>query len=86
MAVEHKLVYIEWEDSAGDGSHWRELDYIKQDRPARIRSVGWLLAETENSKTIVAHLSGSNHGQGEMTIPKSAIKKFRVLKAPDTNR
>jgi len=75
-----KLVYIEWVDSCGDSSRWRELDDIKKDKPVLIRSVGWLLAETQESKTIVPHLSDSDHGQGEMTIPKSAIKKFRVLK------
>ena len=77
-----KFVYIEWEDSCGDGSRWREIDDIKKDRAPTIRSVGWLLAETQNSKTIVPHLSDSDHGQGEMTIPKSAIKKFRVLPKP----
>lgn len=76
-----KLVYIEWEDSCGDDSgRWRDLDYIKKDTPVPIKSVGWLVAENKNSKTIVPHLSGLEHGQGNMTIPNSAIKKFRVLK------
>ena len=74
-----KLLLIEWVDSCGDGTRWRELDEIKKDRPVRIRSVGWLLVETPESKTIVAHL-GPDHGQGEMTIPKEAIKKTTVLR------
>lgn len=77
-----KLVYIEWEDCCGDGGRWRDLDDVKKDRTVIIRSVGWLVAESEKSKTIDPHLSDLNHGQGEMTIPKSGITKFRVLKAP----
>lgn len=81
-----KLVYIEWVDSCGDSSRWRELDEIKKDRPATIRSVGWLVKETEKSKTIVPHLSDSDHGQGEMTIPKKAIRRTTVLKSPGIDR
>lgn len=75
-----KLVLIDWVDSCGDGTRWRELDEIKKDRPVRIRSVGWLLVETKESKTIVPHLGDSDHGQGEMTIPSEAIKKITVLR------
>ena len=74
-----KLVLIDWVDSVGDGTRWRELDDIKKDKPVKIRSVGWILAETKESMTIVAHLSDS-HGQGEMTIPSEAIKKITVLR------
>lgn len=81
-----KLVLIEWVDShAGRG--WQDLDKIEAaSEPLRCRSVGWLVSEAGNCKVIVPHLAGEKNGGivlqgcGDLTIPRRAITKLRVLR------
>ena len=74
-----KLVLIEWVDSYGCSSDWEELD--KRTRESlKCRSVGWLVYDGEDCKTIVPHLCEmKNQGCGDMTIPTVAIKSVTVL-------
>lgn len=80
-----ELVYIEWEDACGPQGIWVDIEDMKPDQPIN-KSVGWLVAEDERWVIVVPHLaSGPNNpevaytGQGEMTIPKSAILKKKIL-------
>lgn len=81
-----KLVLIEWEDSCGASPSWAPLE-----GPAPgvliCRSVGWLLSDGEDCKTIVPHVTvemeGVDHqGCGDMTIPAHAIKRIVDLEEP----
>ena len=85
MKEENKLLYIEWEDSAGSLGRWTDIDDMKPDQPIH-KSVGWLMYDTDRWIVLVPHLSSEpDHpkvlftGQGQMTIPKSAILKQQEI-------
>ena len=78
-----RLVLIEWEDAFGCSPSWSPL----ADSTPEImicRSVGWLLRDGDDCKTIVPHLSGElpgvdPQGCGDMTIPSTAIRRIVEL-------
>ena len=76
-----RLVLVEWEDSFGCSSRWREIPDITL-TPLRCRSVGWLLHDGEACKVIIPHLSANDHahslqqGCGDMTIPTRAVLRM----------
>jgi hypothetical protein len=73
-----RLVLIEWLDSYGCSSQWRDLNIVDV-KPMVCRSVGWLLHDGKDCKVIVPHVSDQNidhelgQGCGDMTIPTKAI-------------
>ncbi len=75
-----KIVYIEWVDSTSlGGGVWKnkaDLDLI--DKLPIIRSIGFLLEETEDYIAISAHV-GANQISGDMCVPKVAIRKRKSL-------
>jgi hypothetical protein len=91
MATDYPLVYIEWEDSYGCSSEWtdiRECNVPEQ----RCVSVGFLIHADKQRVVVVPHLSlprddGDDCGDprqdgcGDMTIPRSAIRRIRTLSA-----
>lgn len=85
MKLKNKLVYIEWEDSCGSNGRWTEIEDMKPDQPKH-KSIGWILQETKRWIVIVPHISSylehpkvAYTGQGQMTIPKSAILKKKII-------
>lgn len=81
-----KLALIEWEDSCGVGSAWVDVheDDLPTD-PMICVSVGWMI-ERENVFVVIPHfglgrkdLNTETQGCGDMTIPKSAVKKIHEL-------
>jgi len=87
MKKPFKLVYVEWEDSLGCASGWSHLGEtaaLSEVEPLMARSVGFLYRESGSSLTLVPHLVEETkqtgmQGMGAVTIPKSAIRKRRVL-------
>jgi hypothetical protein len=80
-----KLVLIEWIDSLGCGSSWEKLEHA-QPRIAHCRSVGWLLHDGDDCKTVVPHVAPDQgtvkaQGVGDMTIPAVAI--IRIIELDD---
>jgi hypothetical protein len=73
-----KIVEIEWIDSKGITSDWEFKDDIKSLEPCLCKSVGYLLDDNENYKTIVQSDS-SEQVLGRLTIPKESIKKLKTL-------
>lgn len=81
---EFPLVYIEWEDShSTTGSVWKSIETVQESGPCVVcRSVGWLVEDHKNHKTVVGSISygrddgGVNQVSGDMTIPTSAIRKL----------
>jgi hypothetical protein len=81
-----KLVLVEWLDShAGDG--WQSIgDIAEACQPLHCRSVGWLVSESNDCKTLVPHLAGDksgkvlSQGSGDLTIPNRSILRVRVLR------
>ena len=66
--------------------NWAPLNEMtKMNKPLKIRSVGWLVGDHKNAKTVVAHTYSSGprefrRGDGDMTIPAKAIVSMKELK------
>ena len=67
------------------GRGWQTAVQITEAaEPLYCRSVGWLVAETEDCKVVVPHIFGEKNGEqilsgcGDLTIPAKAIVRFRV--------
>ena len=81
-----KLAWIEWDDSHS-GRGWQDIETARGNCDALLcRSVGWVIAETRTHVMLAGSVSlGGPDGavsqvNGEITIPKSAIKKRRGLR------
>jgi hypothetical protein len=81
-----RLVSIEWLDSHGSLDGWQILDDKELcHEPLKCHSVGWLLYDGDDCKTIIPHLAGKNNkhiplqGRGDLTIPTNAILNFSEL-------
>ena len=84
-----KLVVVDWTDSCSmTGGPWHSVESIKEDinkQSLACRSVGWLIAESKDAIVLVAHQAFGtkeaelNQVSGDMTIPKCAIEKMKVL-------
>ena len=79
MKKEYKLVLIEWLDSKGVTEKWEFLNDIEPLKPSRCTSIGFLLDDAREYKTIVQSIS-NNQVLGRMTIPSCSIKKTRAIK------
>lgn len=81
-----KLVLVEWVDSHS-GVGWQRISEIAgNSEPVRCRSVGWLVSDTKESKTLVPHISGDvdsgiiPYGCGDLTIPAASITSIKTIK------
>mgnify|MGYP001587159507 FL=1 len=72
-------VLIEWLDSKGINNQWEYLDEIEPLLPSRCISVGFLIEETPEYKTIAQSVSATQV-LGRMTIPCCSIQKVVELK------
>ena len=81
-----KLVLIEWVDSGGS-SGWTELKDVPSST-CPVQSVGWLVHDGKDTKTIVSHKGGEDGSHmpeqvyGWMVIPTVAIKRILNLNDP----
>ena len=73
-----KIVEITWMDSHGVTSTWEFWEDIEELKPARVKSVGYLIADKTGYKTIVQSIS-STQILGRLTIPTSCIKKIKEI-------
>ena len=79
MKIKHKVVLVEWIDSAGC-SGWQE-DPITT--PLICQSVGFLVRKSKESITLALSFCDDNCSKpyGDMiVIPRGCIKKKKVLK------
>lgn len=73
------MIYLEWEDSAGvDGGPWIDTNDI----PPKMlcQSCGFVAKETGSTITIAGHKASTGQYSGVLTIPKSAIRKRRIVR------
>ena len=73
--------YIEWEDSFGTSSGmgpWVEVDAGPED--TMCFSCGFVVKEDSQTITIAGHKACTGQFSGVMTIPKSAIRKRRIIR------
>lgn len=74
----YRLVLITWLDSHQVGGWHTEGPATKA---LKCRSVGWLIHDGEEAKTIAPHMTDEETPQrsGEMTIPTCAVVEMKVL-------
>lgn len=88
VAEARPLVVIEWVDSA-QRERWAWIDEFERGTEVLIcRTVGWVLAETDEAVVVVSSISGEKNAElreaacGGMVIPKVAMVSRRVLRSP----
>lgn len=94
MSKPFKLVYIEWEDAFGCTPYWSNLKTVAAPEDVEAvmaRTVGWVCRESKTTITVVPHITSETkltnmQGCGDMTIPRSAIRKMVCLKIPDNTK
>jgi hypothetical protein len=74
-----KKVQIEWVDSKASDNEWEYLEDLEPLAPVMCTSVGFLIEDTPEYKTIV-HTINITQVLGRITIPSSCIKKTKVLR------
>jgi hypothetical protein len=81
-SMDKKLVLIDWVDSCGVSPHW-DFFSEKKNSIVRCQSVGWLLHDGKDAKTIVPHrgnvIEGEEQGCGDMTTPTKSIIKITTI-------
>lgn len=77
--MSNKRVEITWLDSHGITSSWEYWDDLEDLKPCVIISIGYLLKDGKDYKTIAQSVSDSQV-LGRMTIPVGCIKKIRRFK------
>ena len=78
-----KLVYIEWSDSRGATASWEHMEVLKENGICIVRSVGWLIQDEKKFIQIVPHVgTDPDQGCGDMTIPRTQIRRMIELKLP----
>lgn len=73
------LVRIEWLDaitSADNG--WKDRKLVAAQKPPKVVTVGYLLADTPTYLTVAATISGDDVG-GDVTIPKGMVLNYEVI-------
>ena len=82
----YPLVLVEWIDAASRGiRRWMTVEDVADFEEYRCVSVGWLIAESKDYIVVAPHVSPDediarlSDVQGEMKIPKAAIKRRKVL-------
>ena len=78
-----KLLLVEWMDANGVNRDWEDLDNYTALLPT-MRSVGWVVHETETLLCVCPHYCEKtgdigHQGCGIMTIPKVAIVSRKEL-------
>lgn len=73
-----KKVYIERVDSKSGSTEWEYLEDIENLSPVMCKSIGFLLVDTKEYKTLASTMSESQVW-GRITIPTCAINKFQIL-------
>lgn len=85
-----RLVYVEWVDSAAMHG-WHSLEDIRADATlAVIQSIGWLINDTDECKTLVGHMhmdipqnGVTRFASDPLTIPSVVIRRMVDLAVPD---
>lgn len=80
------LVLIEWEDSCAVAG-WREHAEIATFRDSICASVGWVVHINRRRVVVAPHIGCNNtveleQTNGHMIIPRSAVRRVKVLKVP----
>lgn len=76
----YPLVMIEWVDHASEDA-WQVVEDAKNDTKAHaIRTVGWLINETDKVYNVVQCVATDNDVSMRMIILKAAVLDYKVLR------
>jgi hypothetical protein len=83
MTVRLPVVEVVWEDSAHGMTSWHSrVDAVDDARTQRVRSAGYLVADTDAGVVLcVSHDGNVDDVAGCIVIPRSAIRSRRTLRA-----
>ena len=78
---------IEWVDSAQPQSCWKFLEDVGTPSSIRCVSVGWLVSDDKENKSVAPNMGGVNDPDsmqvsGVITIPVRSIVKITRLREP----
>lgn len=81
----YPLVMIEWVDSAQPQSSWKFLEDVGTPESIRCVSVGWLVSDGEENKSVAPNMGDVNSPDsmqvsGVITIPVCSIVKITPLR------
>ncbi len=77
--MSEKMLYLEWDDSISHSNRiWRDKQDAN-DMDLMCQSCGFVIREDGKSVTLACSQYGDSMS-GDMTIPKTAIRKRRVLR------
>lgn len=81
--AKYELAYVEWIDSHSYRGTWESIqDIVQHGRPSLVRSVGWIVSETNDWIVLVAHISNEDQpeadpfGFSDLSIPKLSISRL----------
>lgn len=75
----YPLVKIVWRDATST-SGWHSIEEAVRLQPARVESVGWLIAST-SERIVLAHGLEEDEAIGVMVIPRGWVEDSVVLEA-----
>lgn len=73
-----KMVLIKWCDSVGITGEWEFIDDIEKMKPHICFSVGFLVDNNKDYKTLASSLN-KNQVIGRITIPERSILSYKVI-------
>lgn len=83
--VPHRLVLVEWQDSAQPVSAWQWVDDYQAPETISCISVGYLIADADTAVAIAPNLGHVEQGRlqasGIIRIPRCSIKRIVNLRA-----
>lgn len=79
VCMKEPLVLVEWFDSKGITEGWEFREDLESLPPARCCSVGFLLEDGHDHKTLAMTISDTQI-LGRLTIPAGAVIKLKRLK------
>lgn len=76
-----KALYVEWVDCVSiTGNMWKSMKIVQDCEPSLCRSIGFIVAEDSEKIVMVNSIEPeSDLVSGDLTIPKVAIKKKRIV-------
>lgn len=73
-------VYVEWEDCKGCGRGWDDIENLIEEEITLGVSLGWIINIAPSFITLAPTMNADGlSAMGVSTIPKSAIRKLRLL-------
>jgi hypothetical protein len=83
LALKHRLVLVEWEDSSQPVSAWQWVDDYQLPEIVKAVSVGFLIAQTKTAIAVAPNLGDTTkencQASGIIRIPRSAVRRITNL-------